>query len=206
MPITRAFRRAFEFSGRSGRAEYWQFIALMAVLVAIALTFDIAADASYPTLTILVMLVFVIPAYSVTARRLHDRGYSGWWLGVLWIFNGINAMLVHLKAQAAFRPMETVYTALGFVCLAGVLCISGFLLFQVCLRGDAGINRFGAPPSVVTTDASASDVGARATAFVSKLGQGDPLTQIERLSKLHQAGALTDQEFGEQKAALLKRL
>lgn len=80
-----AWQRAADFSGRSRRKEYWIFnlfnaiVAIVLVLLAVAFS-----DEGKPS-TIPFFLVFVygavifIPSLSVTIRRLHDIGKSGWW-------------------------------------------------------------------------------------------------------------------------------
>ncbi|WP_051938269.1 DUF805 domain-containing protein [Ghiorsea bivora] len=78
------FIRAFElygvFTGRSTREEYWMFtliyLLVYLVLSAIALMFE--SQVFQVMLTILSFAV-IIPSLSITARRLHDVGRSGWW-------------------------------------------------------------------------------------------------------------------------------
>ncbi|MBT2571231.1 DUF805 domain-containing protein [Planococcus sp. ISL-110] len=79
-----AFRKAFVFSGRSRRKEYWTFI-LGVMIISFALTIvelaaglEIAPDVGL--LTTIFSLIIFIPSLSVTVRRLHDIGRSGWWL------------------------------------------------------------------------------------------------------------------------------
>jgi uncharacterized membrane protein YhaH (DUF805 family) len=85
-----AFRRTFDFRGRSTRAEYWWFqlclialILLMAVFGALFATVLGGKNAAMP-LPILLMglsaLVVTIPNLALTVRRLHDVNFSGWWL------------------------------------------------------------------------------------------------------------------------------
>lgn len=58
------FNKYANFSGRASRAEYWWFY-LFTFLVTMV-TCGVGG------------LVFIIPQYSVGARRLHDTGRSGW--------------------------------------------------------------------------------------------------------------------------------
>ncbi len=79
------------FSGRASRAEYWWWI-LAVILLSLVLgaidgaviapllgfeTFD--EDAGQP-LSLIAGLVLLLPGISVSVRRLHDIGRSGWWL------------------------------------------------------------------------------------------------------------------------------
>lgn len=61
------------FSGRATRSEYWWFT-LCQVLIVVVMT--IVSE----NLGGLAMLVLLVPALSVSVRRLHDLGRSGWWL------------------------------------------------------------------------------------------------------------------------------
>jgi uncharacterized membrane protein YhaH (DUF805 family) len=77
-------RRSFDFAGRSGRQAYW-FYTLSYFIILLVLAF---VDGAIGTLSAdgigllggVAMLVHLIPTISVTVRRLHDIGRSGWWL------------------------------------------------------------------------------------------------------------------------------
>ncbi|MGI2327571.1 DUF805 domain-containing protein [Planococcus sp. YIM B11945] len=78
------FKKTFVFSGRSRRKEYWMFI-LITAIISIVLTIldmvlglDITEDTGL--LSGLFSLILIIPTLSVTIRRLHDIGKSGWWI------------------------------------------------------------------------------------------------------------------------------
>ena len=88
-----AFKQMFDFRGRATRREFWSFIlysylvqyglAFVAILLGMTVVkvghFDTAWFALM-ALVVLPGLVFIPPKLAVTVRRLHDRGYSGWWL------------------------------------------------------------------------------------------------------------------------------
>jgi uncharacterized membrane protein YhaH (DUF805 family) len=78
------FKKTFVFSGRARRKEYWMFI-LITTIISIVLTIvdmvlglDITEDTGL--LSGLFSLILIIPSLSVTFRRLHDIGKSGWWI------------------------------------------------------------------------------------------------------------------------------
>ncbi len=85
-----AWQRTGEFSGRSRRKEFWYFQLFswgpIYLLVACALIFGPAIIAE-PNKTArivfgiygLYMILAIIPSISITVRRLHDAGLSGWW-------------------------------------------------------------------------------------------------------------------------------
>ena len=74
-----------KFSGRACRSEFWYFV-LATYLVLTIITIietatgmvDIESD-EIGILSTLFILFTLIPTLSVTARRLQDRGWSGWW-------------------------------------------------------------------------------------------------------------------------------
>ena len=84
------------FSGRASRSEYWWFMLFLQIvpIVGYVLVFayisvalgEEGATMSFETLMnllslpSLVTLAFVLPALSVSVRRLHDTGKSGWML------------------------------------------------------------------------------------------------------------------------------
>ncbi len=91
-----AFKLYGVFSGRSTREEYWMFtlIYLIVYVVLSAIAFVLESDIFEIVLAILSFGV-VVPSLSITARRLHDVGRSGWWqlspyIGM--IFMGVGAM------------------------------------------------------------------------------------------------------------------
>lgn len=81
------------FSGRSQRAEYWYFV-LFNVIISIVLVMisKVLGDSS-GILGLLYGLAVFIPGLSVSVRRLHDIGKSGWMLlifliplvGIIWL-------------------------------------------------------------------------------------------------------------------------
>jgi len=83
--FTLALRRYTRFSGRSRRKEYW-FFTLFFALGAVALGMADLALGLYSESTglgllgSLWMLAMLVPSTTVTVRRFHDTGRSGWWL------------------------------------------------------------------------------------------------------------------------------
>ena len=135
------WRRAFDFSGRSGRKEYWHF-AVPVILVYIALTailiFASESSGSYSsseaeTTTAIVIgitfggwwLITLIPGIALAIRRLHDCDQSGW--GYLAIF-----------------VVQILFAALAAIALIAL----------GCMKGTIGPNRYGPDP----TGAGAGDI------------------------------------------------
>lgn len=70
--VKTCFSKYFDFSGRAGRSEYWWFYLL-------GVTIGITTKATQSEFFAVLLLLLVIPMFSVTARRLHDINKSGWW-------------------------------------------------------------------------------------------------------------------------------
>tara|TARA_B100001093_G_scaffold457873_1_gene469901 strand:+ start:2857 stop:3315 length:459 start_codon:yes stop_codon:yes gene_type:complete len=77
----------FDFSGRSSRSEFWFFLMFNILFASIINTvvlyvgslFGYWGELISSVLSIIVSLLFFIPLMSVSARRLHDVGKSGWY-------------------------------------------------------------------------------------------------------------------------------
>jgi uncharacterized membrane protein YhaH (DUF805 family) len=86
-----AWQRAADFSGRSRRKEYWYFQLFNAIVMIFIGLFAVAfSDQGKPAMIPFGMmfaygLILFVPALSVTIRRLHDIGKSGWWYFIAFI-------------------------------------------------------------------------------------------------------------------------
>jgi uncharacterized membrane protein YhaH (DUF805 family) len=79
-----AWSRAADFSGRSRRSEYWYFqlFNFFVGIVVCILGYLFSSPGSIGNLVTfcgIYSLVSFVPSLSVTVRRLHDTGRSGWW-------------------------------------------------------------------------------------------------------------------------------
>ena len=90
-----------DWSGRSNRPEYWFFSLYATIIMGVLMGIDNLIGFTFwnwldpfgsPNTGILgaIFLLGTLPAsLAVTARRLHDRGHSAWWIGTL-IYQKIN--------------------------------------------------------------------------------------------------------------------
>lgn len=96
MTFTDAVRRGLSsglrFSGRASRSEFWWFALFEVLAITAASILDIPLHR--PVFEIGVGVVLLLPSLSVSVRRLHDTGRSGWWvlvealvplLGLIWL-------------------------------------------------------------------------------------------------------------------------
>lgn len=91
------------FSGRACRSEFWYFVLATTLVSIIISIIEIATGmvdiqtAEMGILSILLTLLLVVPSLSVTARRLQDRGWSGWWqLLYLTIVGGLVIVVLNI--------------------------------------------------------------------------------------------------------------
>lgn len=194
----RPFSRIFDFSGRSGRAEFWQFHAIMwSVMIAASLIEYVIGD-RIGILTGLIGLACAIPQISVTVRRYHDTGRSGQTLAFYAVLAVVGIFLIANAetAQGAFKGYGVI--------LVGV----GYTLYVAVKRGDEGENAYGYPDGVEMLEAPrpqypVNDHASGWTPPAQASSADDTMTRIERLGSLRDRGLLSEDEFLSQKAAIL---
>tara|TARA_B100001250_G_C19768574_1_gene775968 strand:- start:1224 stop:1589 length:366 start_codon:yes stop_codon:yes gene_type:complete len=88
------------FSGRACRSEFWYFVLATFLVSMIISIIEIATgmvdieSAEMGILSIIFALLLFVPSLSVTARRLQDRGWSGWWQLLYLTIVGILVIIV----------------------------------------------------------------------------------------------------------------
>ena len=100
------------FSGRASRSEFWYFglaaflfsFLFSTIISLIEIATGIVDIESGPEMgivsiifSLLLSLLLFVPSLSVTARRLQDRGWSGWWqLLYLTIFGALVIIVLNI--------------------------------------------------------------------------------------------------------------
>ena len=88
------------FSGRACRSEFWYFVLATFLVSMIISIIEIATgmvdieSAEMGILSLIFTLLLFVPSLSVTARRLQDRGWSGWWQLLYLTIVGILVIIV----------------------------------------------------------------------------------------------------------------
>lgn len=205
--------RYFEFSGRSGRAEYWQWIAITTVAGWVTGILDALQSTPYDPshkFTGILALGTLIPSVAVGIRRFHDRGKSGWNYGSFCLLLGLAFLLLIIGSAIKDRNGDDSFIGVGVVVGMIWFVYAIYTVIQLAKPGDPYANAYGEPSSQL---APAIDLGAKVREVQASFAPSapvrpdvDPLVQIERLAKLRDAGMLTDEEFQQQKAACLSRL
>tara|TARA_X000001036_G_scaffold397740_1_gene400157 strand:+ start:2391 stop:2705 length:315 start_codon:yes stop_codon:yes gene_type:complete len=84
--ITTCFKKYVEFKGSASRSEHNYFVLFTSILGLIAVAIDGGPDG---VANAVVSLSTLLPSLSVSIRRLHDIGKSGWWLLLVFTIIGI---------------------------------------------------------------------------------------------------------------------
>lgn len=69
-----------QFTGRSGRAEFWWYFLATVIANVVAQTVDQMINGGPGLLTGALALALFVPGLAVSFRRLHDTDRSAWWL------------------------------------------------------------------------------------------------------------------------------
>ena len=138
--VKSAYKKAFNFSGRARRAEYWFFylyylIATFVLAGADLVFFPKAFDSTggQGVLGSIFALINIVPSISIFIRRLHDTGKSGF---LLLIPIGSATMI------GVFSSNE------NLTILFGILAVASFIYLTVLtfIKGDSGSNKYGPSP------------------------------------------------------------
>lgn len=120
--FTRALtERYVQFTGRARRKEYWSYILfwiiffILLCIVGAAIDFaigNLGPDPDRPPMPIvlgilvgLYYLATLLPGLAITVRRLHDLGFTGWLILIMFIpYVGGIALLVMMLIPTSFGP------------------------------------------------------------------------------------------------------
>lgn len=81
-PYAEMWRRAFDYKGTSGRKDFWIPFAVNAAIAVCAAVLSLIMLPLVGWIAVALwayLAVCVVPFASLTVRRLHDTGRSGWW-------------------------------------------------------------------------------------------------------------------------------
>jgi len=96
--IDKAFKNYLNFSGRSNRSEFWYFFLFILLGNFLTHLIDTYIIGYHPEEMGMVSGIFflatAIPQLSLTFRRLHDIGKSGWWFLLCFTIIGLIPLFV----------------------------------------------------------------------------------------------------------------
>lgn len=136
-----ALFNAFDFKGRANRGEYWSFVLFAFVLqlaasgilalthIGRAVSTAVPAREVDAVITLGLSLFLLIPALSVTVRRLHDIGRSGWWT------------LLNLPLTIVMTGMTLIGGMAPVFMAVAAICAVVQIIFML-LPGTDGPNRY----------------------------------------------------------------
>lgn len=157
--ISTCFSKYAVFSGRARRSEYWFFF-LFGILVNFGMNLvqgilTVATHIPIPVAAIVSLGLF-LPQLAVGVRRLHDVGWSGWWLGggyllsfvlvALWVADFVQTRSDH--EQLFSRPLGVT----AIVMTMGAVGYGIMLFVLTLLPGTPGTNEFGPDPKAPSVD------------------------------------------------------
>jgi len=81
--VSSVFRKYVTFKGRARRSEYWWYSLFYSIVLLITILSDRAFDikfqgSPYGPITLIFMIAMFLPDLTVSVRRFHDIGKSGW--------------------------------------------------------------------------------------------------------------------------------
>lgn len=145
--VKTALNKFATFSGRASRSEYWWFY-LFTYLVSLTGSILTGILPLFGIFFGIGILALIIPTLSVTVRRLHDTGKSGWWIVATSVVPALLLVPVVLSAVAAGDSSLALAGIFLAVPLLGLLVIAGYITLFVfmLLPGDEGTNKYGESP------------------------------------------------------------
>ena len=144
------------FKGRTPRSGYW-WVALFLILISLVLfVVDLQAfSAIWPAdllaqglgpLSILFILVVFLPNFTLTVRRLHDTGRSGWWLLFPLLPTAVLGLTIPREIPAdgltTFGDLGLVSQILSIAGTVGLVVVFIFYL----QKSQPGENKYGPNP------------------------------------------------------------
>ena len=98
--INRCLGNYANFDGTATRGEFWYFYLFILIISAITIVIDyfffieLADKFGMGLISSIATLLLIIPQVSVSSRRLHDIGKSGWWILINFTIIGIIVLFV----------------------------------------------------------------------------------------------------------------
>ena len=172
------FKNYFNFTGRASRSEYWWFILAFAIVYLVISTIESvfifsaifddilndpysysASDAfkdSFLMPSFLFYLAMSIGLLSLVARRLQDRGHTGWWQ-LANIIPNILSLILYFNFLASILDGSSMNTgALIAAIIFGIISFGAWitLIVFLCLPPKEDENKWGRNPLLPETSST----------------------------------------------------
>ncbi|KAB7791273.1 DUF805 domain-containing protein [Bifidobacterium leontopitheci] len=136
--VRRFIRKAFVFSGRASRAEYWWVTLIGLACVACAALLDYMVfhddDSVFSSIVSFVGYLAIVPVLALSVRRLHDENLDGGWV------------LVPIVLQIAYFGVFSAAMATGDSHDATIGVLIGLLLMALFVVLSFGLYMFPSNP------------------------------------------------------------
>lgn len=91
----------FDFKGVATRKAYWLFALFLMLLNIVMTVLDIGLgtfneEAGIGVISAIFGLLMLFPSLSIAVRRLHDAGFSGWWMLLMIVPFGFIVLLIFM--------------------------------------------------------------------------------------------------------------
>ena len=157
--IKTGLAKSFQFKGRATRSEFWWFTLAAFGLFYGAEWLENTAYASESYDLILLAgnfvtalgLVLILPFLSVTVRRFHDVGLSGWWVALIWVGTFVTSGMALFRQPISLTAVETsgfdISLDTPFILLLATQAIFLITEIVICLwPGNGHTNQYGQLP------------------------------------------------------------
>jgi uncharacterized membrane protein YhaH (DUF805 family) len=145
----------FSFKGRATRYDFnvrYLLIAFVGGMIAFGLDYLIWKDAVFAPQAKTYFyngwtFIMFIAGLCVTARRLHDMNYSGWWQAVIYFFPAVllGTVVMVMGATIIVDPLASGITGIVTMIILFVFyCL--YFIFLSIKRGTIGPNTYGDDP------------------------------------------------------------
>jgi uncharacterized membrane protein YhaH (DUF805 family) len=143
-----------EFRGRSRRTEllaFWVLVTIVHGGLPTLMPFSVRAEAVFG---FIVAAVILIPAAALCVRRVHDVGWSGWWLAPLLPLAAFGLWNDAQRIQAPYDVPPKPPLTIGII--VGIFLVSAMVL--LVWDDEHGTNRFGPNPRYSDDDQGAETI------------------------------------------------
>jgi uncharacterized membrane protein YhaH (DUF805 family) len=135
-----ALKKSFTFKGRARRKEFWSMIlaaAIFGFLLGLILGISDASENTFNICMAAFQLLLFIPSLSLTARRLHDIGKSGWFM-----LSPLGALFLTILVIYLLNDLS-----LWYLYFAPLFLFYLFYYYLILIKkGDIGDNQYGPDP------------------------------------------------------------
>jgi uncharacterized membrane protein YhaH (DUF805 family) len=140
--IVTCFSKYADFSGRARRSEYW-FWVLFNLIVGFVANM-ISSLLGSLTLYLIVIVALLIPSISVTVRRLHDIGKSGWYY-LLPAVPFVAMFFLLFTYFVTYDASNSIFYIIGLFEIAALVLTIIFIIWMA-KDSQPGMNKYGPNP------------------------------------------------------------